>query len=98
MKHLDDVIKESKPTLVIFQHSGEVNAIDENIVFEEIKSKYEGRANVISVDCSRNGSYKEHYRFQGYPTWILFKEGQELMRAGGSRTVAQVEAMIATAL
>ena len=98
MKHLDEVIKESRPTLVVFQHSGEVNAVDENIVFEEVKSKYEGKANVISVDCSRNGSYKEHYRFNGYPTWILFKEGQELMREGGNKTVAQIEQMLETAL
>ena len=97
MKHLEEVIKESRPTLVVFQHSGEKNVIAENIVLAEVKSKYEGTANVISVDCSHNGSYKEHYRFDSYPTWILFKEGQELMREGGHRTLAQIEQMLQTA-
>ncbi|MDE6080617.1 MAG: hypothetical protein K2G35_11210 [Duncaniella sp.] len=98
MKHLEEVIKESTPTLVVFQHINETNGAAEDTIFEELKTKYDGKANLCTVDCSKNGSYKERYHFAGYPTWILFKEGQELAREGGHKTLAQLSAMLDTAL
>ena len=98
MKSLEEKIKEAIPTLVVFQHSGNQNADNVDYLIEEIRAKYNGRASVVSVDASHNGKYKVHFKLSGYPTWILYKEGQELMRESGNKTLAELTDMVDRAL
>ncbi|MDE6073242.1 MAG: thioredoxin family protein [Muribaculaceae bacterium] len=53
---------------------------------------------MITYDTTHNGQLKVDYKIKEYPTWILYKEGQELMRESGRKTVAQLEDMIVRAL
>ena len=98
MKTLVEKLKEKIPTLVVFQHAGEQDEDDVKNLIEELRSKYGERAAIISVDTSHNGQYKEWYKLREYPTYILFKEGQELMRESGKKTQAALEDMIERAL
>ena len=93
MKTFEETIKESIPTLVVFMHPGSQNAVDVKYLTEEVKAKYEGKANVKRVDDA-HGKLKEKYRLEEYPTYVVFKEGQELMRESGNKTVAQLTEMI----
>lgn len=94
MKSFVEKIKESVPTLVVFQHAGNQDAVEVKYLIQELKSKFADRANIERVDASYNGEYKVHYKLEEYPTYILFKEGQELMRESGKKTAAQLEEMI----
>ena len=98
MKSLVEKIKESVPTLVVFEHAGFHDAVKVKYLIQELRAKFDGKANIIPVDCSYNGQMKVHYKLQEYPTWILFKEGQELMRESGDKTEAKLTEMIQTAL
>ncbi|MDE6267823.1 MAG: thioredoxin family protein [Muribaculaceae bacterium] len=98
MKHLQEAISSSTPTLVVFRHAGDDDAADIMSMVETLKAEYAGRANVISVDSSYNGNVKTHFKLREYPTWVLYKEGQELMRESGKKSQAKLEEMIATAL
>lgn len=98
MKKIEAIIKETVPTLVVFQHAGVDDAVEVKYLTEEIRAKYGDRARVLRVDCSYNGNIKEHYKLLEYPTWILFKEGQELMRESGKKTLSQLEDMLQRAL
>lgn len=98
MKSFEVKIKEKIPTLVVFQHAGCHDAVDVKYLIEDIESKYEGRVNVARVDASYNGEYKVRYKLEEYPTYILYKEGQELMRESGKKSAAQLDEMIKTAL
>lgn len=97
MKTFEEKIKESIPTLVVFLHPGSQNAVDVKYLTEEVKAKYEGKANVARAD-DPHGKLKVTYRLEEYPTWIVFKEGQELMRESGKKTASQLEDMIERSL
>ena len=97
MKTFDKAIKESIPTLVVFMHHGSQDAVEIKYIVDGVKSKYNGKANVVKAD-DPYGKLKVSYRLEEYPTYILFKEGQELMRESGRKTVSQLEEMIDRAL
>lgn len=97
MKTFEEKIKETVPTLVVFLHHGSQNAVDVKYLTEEVKAKYEGRANVVRAD-DPHGKLKVSYRLEEYPTYIVFKEGQELMRESGKKTVAELSEMIERSL
>lgn len=98
MKSFVEKIKESVPTLVVFRHDGYKDSEKVNELIENLRVKFDGRANIEPVDCSHNGEMKVHYKLQEYPTYILFKEGQELMRESGEKSEAKLTEMIRTAL
>lgn len=98
MKSFEKIIKEGTPTLLVFQHSGMNDAVKVKYLFEEIRDKYAGKVNVHRVDASHNGQYKVDYKLREYPTWILYKGGEELMRESGDKTAAELDDMIARAL
>ncbi len=97
MKTFEEKIKESIPTLVVFLHHGSQDAVDVKYLTEEVKAKFEGRANVARAD-DPHGKLKVRYRLEEYPTYIVFKEGQELMRESGKKTAAELSDMIQRSL
>lgn len=97
MKTFEEKIKESIPTLVVFIHHGSQNAVDVKYLTDSIRTKYEGKANVVRAD-DPYGQLKVKYRLEEYPTYILFKEGQELMRESGVKTEEKLSELIDRAL
>ena len=93
-KTFENVIKESVPTLVVFQHVGRQNAVEVKYMFEDLKKKYAGKANLIRVDASYNEPLWTRFQIHEFPTWVLFKEGEELMREGGHKNEADLEEML----
>ncbi|MDE5888180.1 MAG: hypothetical protein K2J48_01975 [Muribaculaceae bacterium] len=98
MKKYVDKIKESKPTLVVFEHAGKNDSVEVKYLAQELKAKFGDSANIERVDGSYNGHMKLQYKLEEYPTYVLFKEGQELMRESGKKTLAQLEDMVQRAL
>lgn len=98
MKSLEAKIKGAVPTLVVFQHAGNQNAVDVKYLINELRAQYGDRVNIERVDASYNGNIKVSYKLKEYPTWILYKEGEELMRESGHKTEAQLADMIQRAL
>ena len=98
MKKIDEIVKESIPTLAVFMHAGNQDAVEVKYHVEELKSKYDGKARIERVDDSFDGELKLKYKIREYPTYILFKEGQELMRESGRKSEAELEDMIVRAL
>lgn len=92
------VINEATPCLVVFQHAGRQDAVEVKYLFEELKKKYDGRANVMRVDASYNEPLWTRYQVHAFPTYILFKEGQELMRESGKKTIGQLSELVERAL
>ena len=93
MKTFKETIKESKPTLAVFMHPGSQDAVEIKYMVEAVKNKFGGKANTARIDDT-HGQLKIEYRLNEYPTYILFKEGQELMRESGKKTESQLEEMI----
>ncbi|MDE7349545.1 MAG: thioredoxin family protein [Muribaculaceae bacterium] len=97
MKTFKETIKESKPTLAVFMHPGSQDAVEIKYLIQDIKNKFADKANTARLDDT-HGKLKVEYKLEEYPTYILFKEGQELMRESGHKTESQLEEMIERAL
>lgn len=98
MKHLEETIKEKTPTLVAFVHAGKQDAVEVKHLVDELRQKYAGKANIVRFDNSFNNRISEDFRITAYPCFILFKEGQELMRESGNKTVTELSELIDRAL
>jgi len=90
----EEIIKEKKPSLVLFIHAGEQKDPEITELFEKIKEKYEGKVNFLRVDSSYDHIVNREHNLTTYPTYVLFKEGEELMRESGKKTVAELSDMI----
>ena len=98
MKHFEEIIKEKTPTLVAFAHAGKQDVVDVKSLTDELRKKYAGKANIVEFDNSFNNYINHDFRITAYPCYILFKEGQELMRESGKKTITELSELVERAL
>jgi thioredoxin 1 len=53
---------------------------------------------VIKVDVDKNPQVAEHFRIQGVPTLILFKQGEQIWRQSGVVPLSQLKSTIASVI
>lgn len=94
MKTFADRVKEGIPSLVVFMHAGQQDATEIKRLAEDLRAKYGDRINIMRVDASYDHRLKRQYDIKAYPTWILFKLGQELMRESGHKTATELSDMV----
>jgi thioredoxin-like negative regulator of GroEL len=58
--------------------------------FGELAQEYEGRAKLITIEARENMEASKQYGIRGVPTVIVFKEGQEVQRTTGAKTLAEM--------
>lgn len=94
MKTFEEVIKESTPSLVVFIHAGQQNSVDIKYNIAELNKKYGKKINILRVDSSYDQRVAKKYSLSNFPTYVLIKEGEELMRESGTKTVTELSEMI----
>lgn len=96
--YFEETIKGKTPTLVVFLREKETDGEAIRTVVEQLKEKYEGRANFQRVDVSDNHHIAVKHKITKYPTWVLYKEGEELMRESGDKTITALSELVERAL
>lgn len=94
MKKIEEVLKESKPTLLVLLHDGKQDSGEVTHLIDEIRDHYSDSINIIKLDTTHDGKMSERYHVTDYPTYILFKEGQELMRESGRKSIGDLDDMV----
>ena len=94
MKTFESRINEGIPSLAVFMHAGQQDAAEIKREAEELRAQYGDRINLLRVDASYDHRLKHQYNILHYPTWILFTDGQELMRETGHKTVAELSRLV----
>lgn len=94
MKKIEEVIKESTPTLLVLLHEGKQDSGEVTHLIDEIRNHYREAINILTLDTTRDGKMSERFHVKDYPTYILFKEGQELMRESGRKSIGDLDDMI----
>lgn len=98
MKTFESRINEGIPSLAVFMHAGSQDAVEIKYLAEGLRKHFGDRLNLLRVDASYDHRLKHQYDILIYPTWILFKDGQELQRETGHKTLADLIAMANRAL
>ncbi len=83
MSNFDEMIKDSRPTLVDFFATWCGPCKAQAPILEEVKSKVGDSANIVKVDIDKNQEIAARYNVRSIPTLIMFKNGEAVWRAVG---------------
>jgi len=62
---------------------------------DELAAKVEGKAKIMKMDVDQNSDTPSQFGIMSIPTIILFKDGQVVEKAVGTREVSELETIIA---
>ncbi len=83
MSDFNDLIQDSKPTLVDFYATWCGPCKMQSPIIENVKNQVGDAANVVKIDIDKNEAVARRYNVQSIPTLILFKNGEPVWRAVG---------------
>lgn len=90
MNDFNEIIKDSKPTLVDFFATWCGPCKMQSPILEQVKNTLGDAVNIIKVDIDRNQALAEQYRVMSVPTLIVFKGGEALWRGSGVHQADQL--------
>lgn len=94
MKNIDSAINGQKPTLLEFYASWCYHCQRMMPVLAELKEEMGDRVNIIQIDGDDNPGIMNRFGAKSYPTYILYKEGEEVWRDSGEKPYAELADMI----
>ena len=88
----DDVIQSDKPTLVDFWAPWCMPCRMMTPILEKIASNNAGKIKVCKLNTDKNRMTASHYGIMSIPTFLIFKDGQEVKRTIGVQPPEQLQA------
>lgn len=93
-EQLQEALNGTKPVLVEFYADWCPHCKAMMPVMEELKKETGYEAVIIQVEGDQNPDIMEKYHVRSYPTFILFKDGQEAWRDSGEKPLSELKDMI----
>ena len=94
MSDFNEIIQQSKPTLVDFFATWCGPCRMQAPILEEVKKTLGDKVNIIKIDIDQNQPVVHRYNVQSIPTLIVFKGGEALWRAVGVQQANILEAKL----
>ncbi len=94
MSDFNEIIQQSKPTLVDFFATWCGPCRMQAPILEEVKKTLGDKVNIIKIDIDQNQPLAQRYNVQSIPTLIVFKGGEALWRAVGVQQANILEAKL----
>ncbi|MBD5213511.1 MAG: thioredoxin [Bacteroidales bacterium] len=94
MNEFNEMINDSKPTLVDFFATWCGPCKMQSPILEQVKATLGDSVNIIKIDVDRNPELSERYSIRSVPTLIVFKSGEALWRGYGVHQADQLEAKL----
>lgn len=91
---LTAALKEEKPTLVEFYADWCPHCRRMKPIVDELRPIVSHKVNIIQIEGDDNPGLMDEYRVNSYPTWLLFKDGEEVWRDGGEKPLGDLRDMI----
>lgn len=95
MSSFSEIINQSKPVLIDFyaKWCGPCKIMAP--VLKQVKDNLGDKVTIIKIDVDKNQNLAAKYQVRGVPTFMIFKNGQQLWRQSG---VIEKEELIRTIL
>ena len=94
MSDFNEIIQQSKPTLVDFFATWCGPCRMQAPILEEVKKTLGDKVNIIKIDIDQNQPVAQRYNVQSIPTLIVFNGGEALWRAVGVQQANILEAKL----
>ena len=94
MNEFNEMINDTKPTLVDFFATWCGPCKMQSPILEQVKATLGDSVNIIKIDVDRNPELSERYSIRSVPTLIVFKSGEALWRGYGVHQAEQLEAKL----
>lgn len=91
MSDFNEIIKDSKPTLVDFFATWCGPCKIQGPILEQVKAKLGDAVNIIKIDVDRNPELSAAYSIRSVPTLIVFVKGEAAWRGYGVHQAEQLE-------
>ena len=94
MNDFNEMIAQSKPTLVDFFATWWGPCKMQAPILEDVKQRVGEKANVVKIDIDKNSALAARYHVQSIPTLILFRNGEPVWRAVGLQQADLLESKL----
>ena len=91
---LSAALSEPRPTLVEFYADWCPHCRRMKPIVDELRQIVSNKVSIIQIEGDGNPGLMDQYRVNSYPTWLLFKNGQEVWRDGGEKPLGDLRDMI----
>lgn len=93
-EQLQNALNGSRPVLVEFYADWCPHCKAMMPIVAKLKEEIGDKAAIIQVEGDQNPDIMDKYHVRSYPTWILFKDGQEAWRDSGEKPLSELKDMI----
>ena len=90
MKNFDEIISESRPTVVDFYATWCGPCRRQIPIIDNLKARLDDEVNVVKIDIDQEKELSKRYRIQSVPTIMIFKNGEVVWRASGIQSHADL--------
>lgn len=94
----EEIINSPIPVLVDFWASWCIPSQMMIPVLNKLGKEYDGKAKIKKLNVDQNARMRDKHKILGCPTFILFKDGQEIKRAVGAQSGNQLREIIDSVL
>lgn len=63
-------------------------------IMDELKAHLHGHEQVVQIDATAQPEVAQKYHVHSFPTFIIFKDGQEAWRDGGRKPIGELKDMM----
>lgn len=94
MEKFEDLIKSEKPVLVDFFAEWCGPCKNMMPVLEQLKSEVGDNARIVKIDVDKHPELAQQFRIQTVPTFIIFKNSENLWRHSGMISGAELKRLL----
>jgi len=90
-KSFNDIINQKVPVLVDFTADWCGPCKSMAPVLKQLKLELKDTISIIKINVDKNQSLAAKYQVQGFPTFIIFKQGKQVWRQSGMQSISQLK-------